>query len=242
MSGVRGTGSVPVINEKGAVSMVKVKVARYRAGVRPEYVRGEASDEEDDATAVAASVSAAVGPAAPALADSYTLVGGRPRRRVAAAVVKEEDGHKPPLPGASLRRRMDAVVLEAEEDDTDAEEDEAAMEAARQRRRLKALERLKREQEGEGDASALHEELPQAGPPGHAELAVEEESAEDEEYSSYETESEEEARPMYRPVFVKKYVFQKNAWLIRASCHGGRTDPFSWRWDNQGAPADSVGT
>jgi microfibrillar-associated protein 1 len=38
------TGAVPVINEKGKLSMEKVKVQRYKTGVRPVFV----SDKKEE--------------------------------------------------------------------------------------------------------------------------------------------------------------------------------------------------
>ncbi|KAK8763766.1 hypothetical protein V5799_033627 [Amblyomma americanum] len=39
-------GAIPVLNEKGEVSMQKVKVHRYISGRRPKYAPKESSDEE----------------------------------------------------------------------------------------------------------------------------------------------------------------------------------------------------
>ncbi|XP_031618848.1 microfibrillar-associated protein 1 [Contarinia nasturtii] len=41
-------GAIPVRNEKGEVSMQKVKVQRYISGKRPEYARYNSSDEESE--------------------------------------------------------------------------------------------------------------------------------------------------------------------------------------------------
>ncbi|EDW78766.1 uncharacterized protein Dwil_GK12529 [Drosophila willistoni] len=48
-TGIQSTaGAVPVRNEKGEISMQKVKVQRYISGKRPEYARGDSSSDESD--------------------------------------------------------------------------------------------------------------------------------------------------------------------------------------------------
>ncbi|CAD7081659.1 unnamed protein product [Hermetia illucens] len=47
--GIQSTaGAVPVRNEKGEISMQKVKVHRYISGKRPEYAQGSSSEDESD--------------------------------------------------------------------------------------------------------------------------------------------------------------------------------------------------
>ncbi len=41
-------GAIPVRNEKGEISMQKVKVSRYVSGKRPEYAADQTSSEESD--------------------------------------------------------------------------------------------------------------------------------------------------------------------------------------------------
>ncbi|KAJ6635088.1 Microfibrillar-associated protein 1 [Pseudolycoriella hygida] len=49
ISGIQSTaGAVPVRNEKGELSMQKVKVQRYISGKRPEYAQYDSSDEESE--------------------------------------------------------------------------------------------------------------------------------------------------------------------------------------------------
>jgi len=47
--GIKSTaGAVPVRNDKGELSMQKVKVQRYISGKRPEYARADSTDDDSD--------------------------------------------------------------------------------------------------------------------------------------------------------------------------------------------------
>lgn len=201
-------GAIPIKNDKGEITMQKVKVSRYVAGKRPEYAQH--SDEEEDS-------------------DEEVLLGetfmrhrdiddeeiekvyekaeqtDRRLRRLQERVKEENEDED--VPEARHRRLHEPEVIamgdeemsgEEDEDevrrhlpDTEESSDEEEMDEEAQERRRKLLRDRARQKEAERDLLDLEEEKSEE---------EEEESSEYEEYSD----SEEETGPRLKPVFVRK--------------------------------------
>ncbi|EDQ88987.1 uncharacterized protein MONBRDRAFT_25760 [Monosiga brevicollis MX1] len=230
MASARGTGgAVPVVNDRGEVSMAKVKVQRYVAGKAPEFAQ-DGSDDEDFTTRaplqtsrelrVQANVgqrSSAAGRARVAVIedaanDSDSDDDNARRRRILAQRRREQGGEEaaPLVSKVSGRsevtqrpaRRAQPIAEIVEEDSAESSDDEEAAE-----RRARILARARAKQEQQSDEAVADAQLPVSAPAGRTPVAEVEESGSESDSSEYETgtDSEEEAgRPLFKPVFISK--------------------------------------
>lgn len=195
-------GAIPVLNEKGEVSMQKVKVHRYVSGRRPKYAPKESSDEESG--------------------DEFSFERRQQPTQPDMVLVDEEAERSDPRLRRLLRRerqfneeeRMErhrmihepevlAVAREGEEqaeeshvtqwrDEEEMSEGEDLDEEEMERRRLMLRQRAL--------ARAQEEELLDLEEEGRSDEGESDES----EYEEYTDSEEEETGPRLKPVFVRK--------------------------------------
>eukprot|EP00049_Salpingoeca_infusionum_P004968 m.86428 g.86428 ORF g.86428 m.86428 type:complete len:432 (+) comp12807_c0_seq2:147-1442(+) len=191
-------GAVRVINERGAVSMQKVKVQRYRPKKAPEFAKDVPSDEEDDF------VTERLGLATkPAPLDNIQIEtsGGAPQ--VTAEILEESDSENDSAP-----KPVVAEILEEESSDEESEDEaEVAARRARLLARRRAEEKDREEEEEETTRAA--EQAALASPSlrttkSKANVSSSESESSSEYTDSDSSDSDEDGRKMFKPVFVSK--------------------------------------
>ncbi|XP_038053167.1 microfibrillar-associated protein 1-like [Patiria miniata] len=224
-------GAVPFMNEKGEMSMQKVKVKRYVTGKRPDYAPDSSSDEEETLEVAFVRKSKTTA-GVPSSKEPDEEVDSRLRRlrereqEVEGDVVERIARHRRVL-GPEV---LDEGELEPEdEDDADEESDDSDRDYA-SRRQMHVVHRMEAEESSSDEEEELDEEeierrrammreraQGRGGPKEDEELlgveddedvaekeAVgDEDEEEDSEYEEY-TDSEEESGPRLKPVFVAR--------------------------------------
>ncbi|XP_063241761.1 microfibrillar-associated protein 1 [Bacillus rossius redtenbacheri] len=213
-------GAVPVRNEKGEVSMQKVKVHRYVSGKRPDYAPVSSSEEESEDDDFIAQqkrrhLAERLGSPEPDEgAEGEEMEVDDPRlRRLKTRRGDEADDEREEHTRVERHRHIHAPeVLEttgltddedegerkrgkAESSEEEEEEDELSDEEIEKRRQM-IREKLLSRKEEETEVEVLDKE-------DENKSAAEESGSDSSEYEEY-SDSEEETGPRLKPVFVRK--------------------------------------
>ncbi|CAK9800086.1 Microfibrillar-associated protein 1 [Anthophora plagiata] len=205
--GIQSTaGAVPVKNDKGELSMKKVKVHRYVSGKRPDYAPAASSEEESEEEDFLErrvhkiyeenEVSTEI----PAQSQIKIQDEDDPRIRRLTRLEKQKESnteirverhrhiHEPELIEVEPERTRERIKLESSDSSEDEELSDSEIERRREALKQRVLSKKGNEEElihGEEDERSVD---------------TSEESSEYEEY----TDSEEETGPRLKPVFVRK--------------------------------------
>lgn len=195
-------GAIPVINDKGEVSMQKVKVHRYVSGKRPEYAPESSSGEETDEEFPFDRRKQTASPEP--VDDKTELDADDPRIRrlqqreidvnVEERIERHRHIHAPEIISAVEEDEFverPTRFRDDEESSEDEELDDEQIEARRAVIRMKMKARME------------EEEIMNVEDEQKSEAEMSEEEEEESEYEEY-TDSEEEMGPRLKPVFVRK--------------------------------------
>uniref|UniRef100_A0A9J7XKG0 Microfibril associated protein 1 n=1 Tax=Cyprinus carpio carpio TaxID=630221 RepID=A0A9J7XKG0_CYPCA len=191
-------GAVPIRNEKGEISMEKVKVKRYVSGKRPDYAPMESSDEEEEDFQFVKK-----GKEAEPEMEIEEEEKSDPRlRRLLNRVTEDVEERlarhrqiaEPELIAQSSEDSDEGTWHPEREESSEDEEEEEVDDEEIERRR--AMMRQRAQERKNEEMEVLEVEVEEEGKSG-------EESESESEYEEY-TDSEDETEPRLKPVFIRK--------------------------------------
>ncbi|XP_055065336.1 microfibrillar-associated protein 1 [Misgurnus anguillicaudatus] len=189
-------GAVPIRNDKGEISMEKVKVKRYVSGKRPDYAPMESSDEEEEDFQFVKK-----GKEAEPEMEVEEDESSDPRLRRLMNRVSEDAEERlarhrqiaePELIAQSSEDSDEGTWHPEREESSEDEEEEEVDDEEIERRRAMMRQRAQERKNEEMEIMDVEEE----GKSG-------EESESESEYEEY-TDSEDETEPRLKPVFIRK--------------------------------------